>query len=50
MILSKLTKDNINVNMIQLSEVKITLLINDQDAEKTIFNLYNLLKYLRFCI
>ncbi|WP_040256347.1 aspartate kinase [Rickettsia hoogstraalii] len=44
MILSKLTKDNINVNMIQLSEVKITLLINDQDAEKTIFNLYNLFK------
>ncbi|CAK6508627.1 MAG: Aspartate kinase [Rickettsia helvetica] len=43
-ILSKLTKDNINVNMIQLSEVKITLLINDQDAEKTIFNLYNLFK------
>ncbi|WP_024547393.1 aspartate kinase [Rickettsia gravesii] len=44
MILSKLTKDNINVNMIQLSEVKITLFINDQDAEKTIFNLYNLFK------
>ncbi|MFW0019223.1 aspartate kinase [Rickettsia conorii] len=43
-ILSKLTKDNINVNMIQLSEVKITLFINDQDAEKTIFNLYNLFK------
>ncbi|GAA5252151.1 aspartate kinase [Candidatus Rickettsia kedanie] len=43
-ILSKLTKDNVNVNMIQLSEVKITLLINDQDAEKTIFNLYNLFK------
>ncbi|WP_347939052.1 aspartate kinase [Rickettsia oklahomensis] len=43
-ILSKLTKDNINVNMMQLSEIKITLLINDQDAEKTIFNLYNLLK------
>ncbi|ABV75372.1 aspartate kinase [Rickettsia akari str. Hartford] len=43
-ILSKLTKDNINVNMIQLSEVKITLLINDQDVEKTIFNLYNLFK------
>ncbi|MFV9954030.1 MAG: aspartate kinase, partial [Rickettsia endosymbiont of Haemaphysalis japonica] len=39
-ILSKLTQDNINVNMIQLSEVKITLFINDQDAEKTIFNLY----------
>lgn len=43
-ILAKLTEDNINVNMIQLSEVKITLLINDQDAEKTIFNLYNLFK------
>ncbi|AFB31311.1 MULTISPECIES: aspartate kinase [spotted fever group] len=43
-ILSKLTKDNINVNMIQLSEVKITLFIKDQDAEKTIFNLYNLFK------
>ncbi|WP_392505604.1 aspartate kinase [Rickettsia sp. 2024-CO-Wats] len=43
-ILSKLTKDNINVNMIQLSEVKINLFINDQDAEKTIFNLYNLFK------
>ncbi|MFV9936297.1 MAG: aspartate kinase [Rickettsia endosymbiont of Haemaphysalis japonica] len=43
-ILSKLTQDNINVNMIQLSEVKITLFINDQDAEKTIFNLYNLFK------
>ncbi|AFC73491.1 aspartate kinase [Rickettsia montanensis] len=43
-ILSKLTKDNINANMIQLSEVKITLFINDQDAEKTIFNLYNLFK------
>ncbi|MCZ6901943.1 MAG: aspartate kinase [Rickettsia endosymbiont of Ixodes persulcatus] len=43
-ILSKLTNDNINVNMMQLSEVKITLLINDQDAEKTIFNLYNLFK------
>ncbi|UZW38509.1 aspartate kinase [Rickettsia conorii] len=42
-ILSKLTNDNINVHMIQLSEVKITLFINDQDAEKTIFNLYNLL-------
>ncbi|BDU59806.1 aspartokinase [Candidatus Rickettsia kotlanii] len=43
-ILSKLTKDNINVNMIQLSEVKINLFINDQDVEKTIFNLYNLFK------
>ncbi|ACR47416.1 aspartate kinase [Rickettsia peacockii str. Rustic] len=43
-ILSKLTNDNINVHMIQLSEVKITLFINDQDAEKTIFNLYNLFK------
>ncbi|AFC70817.1 aspartate kinase [Rickettsia australis] len=43
-ILSNLTQENINVNMIQLSEVKITLLINDQDAEKTIFNLYNLFK------
>ncbi|AEK75138.1 aspartate kinase [Rickettsia conorii subsp. heilongjiangensis] len=42
-ILSKLTNDNINVHMIQLSEIKITLFINDQDAEKTIFNLYNLL-------
>ncbi|KJW04843.1 aspartate kinase [Rickettsia argasii] len=42
-ILSKLTNDNINVHMIQLSEVKITLFINDQDAEKIIFNLYNLL-------
>ncbi|HJD54124.1 MAG TPA: aspartate kinase [Rickettsia endosymbiont of Proechinophthirus fluctus] len=43
-ILSKLTNDNINVHMIQLSAVKITLFINDQDAEKTIFNLYNLFK------
>lgn len=43
-ILSKLAEDNINVNMMQLSEIKITLLINDQDAEKTIFNLYNLFK------
>ncbi|MGL4226450.1 MAG: aspartate kinase [Rickettsia sp.] len=43
-ILAKLTENNINVNMMQLSEVKITLLINDQDAEKTIFNLYNLFK------
>ncbi|ACP53870.1 Aspartokinase [Rickettsia africae ESF-5] len=43
-ILSKLTNDNINVHMIQLSEVKITLFINDQDTEKTIFNLYNLFK------
>ncbi|MFA1688057.1 aspartate kinase [Candidatus Rickettsia barbariae] len=43
-ILSKLTNDNINVYMIQLSEVKITLFINDQDTEKTIFNLYNLFK------
>ncbi|WP_064429308.1 aspartate kinase [Rickettsia sp. Tenjiku01] len=43
-ILSKLTNDNINVHMIQLSEVKITLFINDQDVEKTIFNLYNLFK------
>ncbi|MFV9857995.1 aspartate kinase [Rickettsia sibirica] len=43
-ILSKLTNDNIDVHMIQLSEVKITLFINDQDAEKTIFNLYNLFK------
>lgn len=36
-ILSKLTNDNINVHMIQLSEVKITLFINDQDAEKNNF-------------
>ncbi|WP_016770325.1 aspartate kinase [Rickettsia sibirica] len=43
-ILSKLTNDNIDVHMIQLSEVKITLFINDQDVEKTIFNLYNLFK------
>ena len=43
-ILSKLTNDHINVHMIQLSEVKITLFINDQDTEKTIFNLYNLFK------
>ena len=43
-ILAKLTEDNINVNMMQISGVKITLLINDQDAEKTIFNLYNLFK------
>ncbi|AAU04195.1 aspartate kinase [Rickettsia typhi] len=44
MILSQLTQDNINVNMMQLSEVKITLLINDKDVEKTISNLYNLFK------
>ncbi|ADE30310.1 aspartate kinase [Rickettsia prowazekii] len=44
MILSQLTQDNINVHMMQLSEVKITLLINDKDVEKTIFNLYNLFK------
>jgi len=49
-ILSKLAKDNINVNTMQLSEIKIILLINDQEVEKTIFNLYNLLKYHRYLI
>lgn len=44
MILSELTKDNINVQMIQISEIKIILLINDKQVEKTICNLYNLLE------
>ncbi|HJD65359.1 MAG TPA: aspartate kinase [Rickettsia endosymbiont of Diachasma alloeum] len=44
MILLKLAKDNINVQMIQISEIKIILLINDKQVEKTICNLYNLLE------
>lgn len=43
-ILLKLAKDNINVQMIQISEIKIILLINDKQVEKTICNLYNLLE------
>lgn len=44
MILSKLAKENINVHMLQISEIKINLLINDKQVEKTIFNLYDLLE------
>ncbi|MCC8369929.1 MAG: aspartate kinase [Rickettsia endosymbiont of Stiretrus anchorago] len=43
-ILSKLAKDNINVQMVQISEIKIILLINDKQVEKTVLDLYDLLK------
>ncbi|ASX27995.1 aspartate kinase [Rickettsia sp. MEAM1 (Bemisia tabaci)] len=43
-ILSKLAKDNINVQMVQISEIKIILLINDKQLEKTVLDLYDLLK------
>ncbi|WP_341793440.1 MULTISPECIES: aspartate kinase [unclassified Rickettsia] len=41
-ILANLEKDNITIKMVQISEIKISLLINDQDTEKTICNLHNL--------
>jgi len=44
MILSKLEQDNINIKMLQISEIKITLLISDKQVEKTIFGLYDLLE------
>ncbi|HJD62454.1 MAG TPA: aspartate kinase [Rickettsia endosymbiont of Degeeriella rufa] len=44
-ILSKLAKDNINVQMVQISEIKIILLINDKQVEKTILDLYDLFLY-----
>lgn len=43
-ILSELAKNNINVKMVQISEIKITLLISDGQVEKTILNLYDLLE------
>ncbi|WP_342170016.1 aspartate kinase [Rickettsia endosymbiont of Seladonia tumulorum] len=43
-ILSKLAKDNINVQMVQISEIKIIILINDKQVEKTVLDLYDLLK------
>lgn len=44
MILLQLAKDNINVQMVQISEIKIILLINDKQVEKTILDLYDLLE------
>ncbi|HJD55349.1 MAG TPA: aspartate kinase [Rickettsia endosymbiont of Pyrocoelia pectoralis] len=43
-ILDQLAKDNINIRMVQISEIKLTLLVNDKEVEKTICNLYNLLE------
>ncbi|MFY9590216.1 aspartate kinase [Rickettsia endosymbiont of Halotydeus destructor] len=45
-ILSQLEKDNIIVTMVQISEIKISLLINDQYTEKAICNLHNLFEIL----
>lgn len=43
-ILLELEKEGINVKMVQISEIKITLLIDDKQVEKAISGLYNLLE------
>ncbi|MGX6959902.1 MAG: aspartate kinase [Rickettsia endosymbiont of Pentastiridius leporinus] len=43
-ILDQLAEDNVNIRMVQISEIKLTLLVNDKEVEKTICNLYNLLE------
>ncbi|XVN41814.1 MAG: aspartate kinase [Rickettsia endosymbiont of Argas persicus] len=44
MILLQLAQDNVNIQTVQVSEIKITLLISDKEVEKTICNFYNLLE------
>lgn len=43
-ILAQLAKNDVDVRLVQISEIKLTLLVNDKEVEKTICNLYNLLE------